>query len=81
VDFSQTTPSRYLQEHYPLREVEHVVVAEAADQQTAEALAIEHGAPCLAILRRTWSSSRVATAARLAHPGDRFRLYNRFQPR
>jgi GntR family transcriptional regulator, histidine utilization repressor len=80
VDFTRTTPAQYLQEHFPLREVEHVIVAETADAPTAAMLDVPQGAPCLTILRRTWSNGRVATSARLVHPGDRFRLFNRFRP-
>lgn len=80
VDFSATTPAQYLQEHYPLREVEHTIVAEAADAQSAALLDVARGSPCLTILRRTWSNGRVATCARLVHPGARFALYNRFRP-
>jgi len=80
VDFTAVTPARYLQEHYPLREVEHVVVAEAADADAASLLDVPAGSPCLTILRRTWSSGRVATCARLVHPGARFSLVDRFRP-
>lgn len=80
VDFTATTPAQYLQEHYPLREVEHVIVAETADGATAALLDVPRGSPCLTILRRTWSQGRVATSARLVHPGSRFRLFNRFRP-
>ena len=80
VDFTATTPAQYLQEHYPLREVEHTIVAEAADAQSAALLDVPRGSPCLTILRRTWSNGRVATCARLVHPGERFRLFNRFRP-
>ncbi|MFM1989839.1 MAG: hypothetical protein RJA99_2796 [Pseudomonadota bacterium] len=80
VDFTGTTPAQYLQEHYPLREVEHVIVAETADGPTADLLDVPRGSPCLTILRRTWSQGRVATCARLVHPGARFRLFNRFRP-
>lgn len=80
VDFTRTTPAQYLQEHYPLREVEHVIVAETADARTATLLDIDCGSACLTILRRTWSNGRVATSARLVHPGARFRLFNRFRP-
>jgi hypothetical protein len=38
IDFATTTPAQYLQEHYPLREVEHVIVAESADAAIAALL-------------------------------------------
>lgn len=80
IDFTGTTPAQYLQEHYPLREVEHTIVAEAVDAQDAALLDVPGGSACLTILRRTWSNGRVATSARLVHPGTRFRLFNRFRP-
>ena len=80
VDFSQTTPAQYLQEHYPLRQVEHAIVAEGADAESARRLKIHESAPCLTIYRRTWSHGRVASFARLVHPGDRYRLFSRFRP-
>lgn len=80
IDFATTTPAQYLQEHYPLREVEHVIVAESADAAIAALLDVPLGSACLTILRRTWSNGRVATSARLVHPGMRFRLFNRFRP-
>ena len=81
VDFSSVTPAHYLQEHYPLREVEHSIVAEAADAESAARLRIRESSPCLTIYRRTWSQGRVASFARLVHPGERFRLFSRFRPR
>ncbi|RPH42375.1 MAG: histidine utilization repressor [Burkholderiales bacterium] len=80
IDFATTTPAQYLQEHYPLREVEHVIVAETADAEIAALLDVPRGSACLTVLRRTWSNGRVATCARLVHPGSRFRLFNRFRP-
>jgi GntR family histidine utilization transcriptional repressor len=80
IDFATTTPAQYLQEHDPLREVEHSIVAESADAAIAALLEVPLGSACLTILRRTWSNGRVATCARLVHPGTRFRLFNRFRP-
>ena len=80
VDFSRTTPAKYLQENFPLREVEHTIVAESADAGSASLLDVTPASACLTIYRRTWSGARVASYARLVHPGDRFRLFNRFRP-
>ena len=81
VDFTAPPPAQYLQEHYPLRQVEHAIVAEGADEESARRLRIREASPCLTILRRTWSGARVASYARLVHPGDRYRLFSRFRPR
>lgn len=80
VDFSATPPAQYLQDHYPLREVEHAIMAEPADAESARCLRIDRDAPCLTIHRRTWSQGRVASYARLVHPGGRYRLFSRFRP-
>jgi GntR family histidine utilization transcriptional repressor len=80
VDFSHTTPAKYLQENFPLREVEHTIVAESADAGSANLLDVAPDSACLTIYRRTWSGGRVASYARLVHPGERFRLFNRFRP-
>ncbi len=80
VDFAATPPAQYLQDHYPLREVEHAIMAESADPESARCLRVEPGTPCLTIHRRTWSQGRVASYARLVHPGGRYRLFSRFRP-
>ncbi len=80
VDFAAVPPAKYLQQNYPLREVEHAIIAEAADDESARCLRVERGVPCLTIHRRTWSLGRVASYARLVHPGSRFRLFSRFRP-
>ena len=46
----------------------------------ANNLQVAAGAPCLLVSRRTWSGGRVASMAKLYHPGDRFRLGGRFNP-
>lgn len=81
IDFSAITPAQYLQEHYPLRQVEHAIVAEGADAEAARRLRVAEHSPCLTILRRTWSQGKVASYARLVHPGARYRLFSRFRPR
>ena len=77
-DFAATTPNAYLSRVAPLQSVEHVVQAVAAPADIARALGIEKNAPCLLVTRRTWSGGRLASIARLHHPGERFRLAGRF---
>jgi GntR family histidine utilization transcriptional repressor len=79
-DFLQVTPNAYLSRVAPLAEVEHVVLATGAPADIAAYLQVAAGAPCLLVSRRTWSGGRVASMAKLYHPGDRFRLGGRFNP-
>lgn len=79
-DFAAVTPNEYLSRVAPLAEVEHVVMAIAAPPDIAAHLHVADGAPCLLVRRRTWSGGRVASMAKLYHPGDRFRLGGRFSP-
>ena len=73
-DFSRETPNAYLSRVAPLEAIEHVIEAVAPTTAMARALQIVSSAPCLQINRRTWSAGRVATYARLVHPGSRYRL-------
>ena len=73
-DFSRETPNAYLSRVAPLESVEHVIEAVSPTTAIARALQIDARQPCLQINRRTWSAGRVATYARLVHPGSRYRL-------
>ncbi len=58
----------------PISDVEHVVEAVLVDAQTAAWLDIDPAAPCLSMIRRTWSDEHLVSYARLIHPGDRYKL-------
>jgi GntR family histidine utilization transcriptional repressor len=73
-DFARETPNAYLSRVAPLEAIEHVIEAVTASGAIARALQIDAAEPCLQINRRTWSAGRVATYARLVHPGSRYRL-------
>lgn len=73
-DFTRETPNAYLSRVAPLESIEHVIEAVAPTPAVARALQVDASAPCLQINRRTWSAGRVATYARLVHPGSRYRL-------
>jgi len=79
-DFTRITPSEYLTEVAPLQEVEHTVEAEMAPSRIAAALNLQPGEPCLVITRRTWAKGRIASFAKLYHPGSTYQLHGRFQP-
>lgn len=76
-DFTLTTPHDHLIVVAPLQAVEHVLEAGLADAVDANRLRVASGSPLLILNRRTWSRGHVASAARLVHPGDRYRLIGR----
>lgn len=79
-DFTTRTPYEYLVGVAPLAEAEHVVQAAMPDAEVRRRLDMAAGEPCLLIRRRTWTGDRVASTARLHHPGSRFDLSGRFTP-
>jgi len=80
-DFSRQTPNEVLVKSCPISDVEHVVEAVQVDAQVAGWLAIEPTAPCLSVIRRTWSDEHLVSYARLIHPGDRYKLRSSHKPR
>lgn len=78
-DFTTRTPNDYLSRIAPLGRGEHVVEAVLATPEERERLDIDAGEPCLLIRRRTWSQDRLVSAARLLHPGSRYRLEGTFE--
>lgn len=73
-DFAVHTPNEVLVASCPISDVEHVVEAVLVDEQTAHWLDITTVAPCLSMVRRTWSAEHLVSYARLIHPGDRYKL-------
>jgi GntR family histidine utilization transcriptional repressor len=80
VDFTQTTPTRYLLDVTPMWHAQHTITASTATAQEARLLGIAAGAPCLVIVRRTIFGQVPITLARLVHPGDRYQLTGSFSP-
>ncbi len=79
-DFSRATPYDYLVRVAPLQEVEHTLRAVMPDERTRRLLEMRRDEPSLLIDRRTWARGRVASVARLFHPGSRYELSGRFNP-
>jgi GntR family histidine utilization transcriptional repressor len=77
-DFAAEPPGSWLLHHVPWTEAEHAISAIVADDQTAAALDIAIGAPCLVVERHTWRSARTLTAVRLIYPGESHKLIARF---
>lgn len=79
-DFRVSTPSAYLTSIAPLQEAEQVVRAEHANAAVRQRLQMADDEPCLVVIRRTWSSGRPVTFARLHHPGSRYELTGHYTP-
>jgi GntR family histidine utilization transcriptional repressor len=79
-DFSITPPNTWLVGHVPWTEAEHRITACNADKSVAADLAIDEGAACLVIERRTWRNGEPITAVRITHPGQLYDLIARFTP-
>lgn len=79
-DFRLQTPTHYLFEHTALWRAQYRVDADHATAEEARLLQIDPDAPCLSVLRRTFSRSAVITIARLVHPGERYNLQGEFEP-
>lgn len=80
-DFSRHTPNEVLVAACPISDMEHVVEAVLVDERTADWLEIPVSAPCLSMVRRTWSDDHLISYARLIHPGDRYKLRSSMQRR
>jgi len=79
-DFTRITPYEHLMQAAPLQKVEHSVEALMPPQKVAHWLDMPADEPCLLISRRTWTRERIASYARLYHPGATYRLVGRFDP-
>ncbi len=72
--FRDQAPGLWLLEHVPWTDVEHVLRAHNADEETAELLEIDAGAALFVVERRTWLGEQVVTWARFLYPGRHFRM-------
>lgn len=79
LDFSTTSPTEYLLNKVPLHQAEHVVRADMPSKSIAAALEMSEQEAVLIIHRRTFSDGRVASIAKLYHPGSRFELSGAFK--
>jgi GntR family transcriptional regulator, histidine utilization repressor len=79
-DFTRTTPTRELFETTALWRAQYSIEADCATAQEARLLGIEPDAPCLIMVRRTFTRQAPITIARLVHPGQRYTLQGEFQP-
>ncbi len=79
-DFTQVTPTQYLFQHTALWRAQYSIEAARPTAQEAQLLGIEPAAPCLVVVRRTFTREAPITLARLVHPGSRYSLHGDFQP-
>jgi GntR family histidine utilization transcriptional repressor len=79
-DFTQTTPTHVLFETTALWRAQYHIEAARPTAQEARLLGIDAEAPCLVVVRRTFSRHAPITIARLVHPGTRYTLHGEFQP-
>lgn len=80
VDFSETSPGRWLLAHVPWTEAEHRITAVNAEDSLAEHLQIEAGAACLSVERRTWRGDEHITYVRQIFAGETYDLVAKFGP-
>jgi GntR family histidine utilization transcriptional repressor len=79
-DFTQVTPTQYLFQHTALWRAQYSIEATRPTAQEAQLLGVTADAPCLVVVRRTFTRQAPITIARLVHPGQRYALHGEFQP-
>ncbi len=79
-DFTKITPTQYLFGVTALWRAQYTLEASGPTAQEARLLGIALAAPCLVMVRRTFTSAAVITLARLVHPGSRYQLVGQFAP-
>jgi GntR family transcriptional regulator, histidine utilization repressor len=79
-DFRRITPTSLLFARTELARAQFAVHAEPPTEQESQLLDIDATAPCLVMLRRTFTRDAVITLARLVHPGTRYELQGEFLP-
>ena len=79
-DFTRTTPTQYLFTHTQLWRAQYTIESSRPTRQEARLLGIGPAAPCLVVVRRTFTRDAVITLGRLVHPGSRYQLSGEFAP-
>ncbi|MDB6145504.1 MAG: histidine utilization repressor [Pseudomonas sp.] len=70
-------PAKYLLNVIRPDEMEHIVEASHPSTDESRHMQIDANEPCLVLMRRTWSGSKIVTWVRLIHPSSRYRLGSR----
>jgi GntR family transcriptional regulator, histidine utilization repressor len=79
-DFTQTTPTQHLFAATALWRAQYSISAERATADEAMHLGLAADAPCLVVVRRTFTRTAAITIARLVQPGQRYTLHGEFAP-
>lgn len=79
-DFTHVPPGAWLLEHVAWTEAESRISAVNADADDARLLALDEGAACLVVDRRTWREGQHVTRVRQVFPGEAYDLVARFGP-
>lgn len=79
VDFTRTTPARYLRELGAPTEVEHIIFAGFPKDRQRRMLGMRRGEPCLFLMRRTWYGEITATRSLFVYPAGRYSLGSRYR--
>jgi GntR family histidine utilization transcriptional repressor len=79
-DFTRTTPTQWLFDNTILWRAQYSIEAGRATAREARLLGLAADAPCLIVVRRTFSQLAPITLARLVHPGALYALHGEFQP-
>lgn len=79
-DFTRTTPTHWLFQNTHLWRAQYSIEAARPTPLEARLLAMAPDAPCLIVVRRTFTQSAPITIARLVHPGALYSLNGEFQP-
>jgi GntR family histidine utilization transcriptional repressor len=78
--FEETAPGPWLIGRIPWSAAEHRITAAGAEAETAAALDIAEGSPCLVVERRTWSADHPVTHVRFTYAAGSHALVARFTP-
>ena len=79
-DFTRITPTQVLFQSTALWRAQYSIESALPTVREAMLLGIEPAAPCLVVVRRTFTSEAVITLARLVHPGKLYALHGEFAP-
>jgi GntR family histidine utilization transcriptional repressor len=77
--FDNIAPGRWLLDHVPWTDAEHLIRAVEASPAVAQQLKIRRGAACLCVERRTWRGEEPITFARFTSPAGAQVLVGRFR--
>lgn len=78
--FDDEPPGTWLLRYVPWTEAETRISAVGANEEEAELLSLEPGAPCLCIERRTWRANEPITYVRQLFVADSYDLVAQFGP-